>query len=473
MKNDKPNIIFLLMDSARQDHMSFTGYKRKTTPYIDDFIKESTVFMNAYSQASWTLPSHTSFFTGLYPTEHGLTRGNLNAKIYLNKKIKTITQILKSNGYITGGFSNNPWISEISGLEKGFDFFLSPTLKYRSDDILRGIPYTIRLYNRLYPNSHQFSKLLPYFFPRYKMTKYTFQILKKWLVKVKLQNNPFYAFINVMDPHPPYSLKKEYFKKIGTKSFSVKKFNLELRKIAKGKKLNKKEKEIFISRYNDCYDASLNHLDEYIGDFINFLKNENIYNNSLLIITSDHGKNLGEYEYTNDLKNLMDVNLKVPLILFHPYFFKKGKKIFTSIELIDLFFTITEILDIGEDELNSEKRKSLFDIIDGKQHEYIYSEYDMKATKGEIDKDENIRIYSIIKDNKKYLRSTKFGAKVYLKDENNIEYEISNQHIIDQYGTLLDKKLKKFKKREDAEGITVSSLDKSLQNRLKSLGYLD
>ena len=114
-----PNIVLIIMDSARADRFSVYGYGRKTSPFLERFAAESTVFDNAVAESPWTLPSHATLFTGLYPGQH-----NAHAEhFWLDDRYRTLAEILADNGYRTVLFSNNDYVSRETNLVQGFQRF--------------------------------------------------------------------------------------------------------------------------------------------------------------------------------------------------------------------------------------------------------------------------------------------------------------------------------------------------------------
>ena len=113
-----PDIIILVLDAVRSRNLSCYGYERKTSPNLDDFGKKNVNYKTAISTSSWTLPSVSSIFTGLYPSEHGIL--DVNSRL---KNQETIANKLNQIGYETVAFSNVGWVTKFLGLNKGFDKF--------------------------------------------------------------------------------------------------------------------------------------------------------------------------------------------------------------------------------------------------------------------------------------------------------------------------------------------------------------
>ena len=119
-QNKKPNVLVIILDTLRRDRLSIYGNKQETSPNFDAFASESTLFEWAIAPAQWTVPSHASIFTGLYPSTHQLTE----AGGVLSGSYPTLAEILQVDGYHTVGFCNNPLVGVLNnGLQRGFNEF--------------------------------------------------------------------------------------------------------------------------------------------------------------------------------------------------------------------------------------------------------------------------------------------------------------------------------------------------------------
>lgn len=117
----RPDIVLLILDTQRADRLSCYGCQIETSPHLDEFARDSTLFRFAVSPANWTVPSHTSLFTGLYPSSHG----TLHASSVVPAALPTLAERLRDSGYFTAAFCNNPLVGVVNnGLRRGFlDFF--------------------------------------------------------------------------------------------------------------------------------------------------------------------------------------------------------------------------------------------------------------------------------------------------------------------------------------------------------------
>ena len=120
MSRQHPNILFIVLDTQRRDRLSLYGYGRETSPHLDAFARDAAIFERGIAPAQWTIPSHVSMFTGLYPSVHQVTQGSDQ----ISGMHPTLPEILHGAGYHTVGFCNNPLVGVLNnGLQRGFDQF--------------------------------------------------------------------------------------------------------------------------------------------------------------------------------------------------------------------------------------------------------------------------------------------------------------------------------------------------------------
>jgi arylsulfatase A-like enzyme len=112
----RQNVVLIVLDTARFDHFSAYGYERSTTPHFDAFARDAILFKHAYATSSWTVPSHASLFTGLLPATH---RADQRSQL-LDERFETLAELLGAAWYEAACFSNNPWVSQRTGLVQGF-----------------------------------------------------------------------------------------------------------------------------------------------------------------------------------------------------------------------------------------------------------------------------------------------------------------------------------------------------------------
>lgn len=294
LKN-RPNIIMIVMDTVRADHLSLYGYQRETTPFLDQLGQKSLVFEKAFSTSPWTLPSHASFFTGLLPSEHNCTYENLS----LDAGFTTLAEILKKNGYFTIGWSNNPLLNYSSGLTQGFDRFVENNqLALYTGEILR----------KAWLNR----------FPQYVSdngAQLTNRTVFRWLNRLSRGQRPFFLFLNYMEAHIPYPRDPKAYKFFSVPDHAVKKYpspNWDLYNC------EAEQQRQFKANAGKWYDGSIFYLDDQLSRVFEQMEKSGLMKNSIIIILSDHGESFGEHNWWGHGVNLYNTELQVPLIIFYP-----------------------------------------------------------------------------------------------------------------------------------------------------------
>ena len=332
--DDKTNVILIVMDTTRRDHLSCYGYTRETTPHLDSLARDSLLFTNAYSPSSWTLPAHASIMTGLYPSTHG-SHYNVNststpAVNILHDRFTTLAEILSQNGYKTAGVVGATFCHRFFGIAQGFNYY---------SDERRNTNLDLDHYCIL----HIASKFLPlkkYFFLHghrgIRRASELNKILFPWLGKN--HGYPFFLFINYFDAHWPYSPPTPYDTLYEGKNYQAIRenyasdWNLFSAIIKKNHTLTDKEKNHLLSQY----DGEITYLDYHIGKLMEKLKALKLYDESMIIITSDHGESFGEHNLMDHGRALYEELLQIPLIIKYPSSHKKIGRCGSQASLIDI-----------------------------------------------------------------------------------------------------------------------------------------
>lgn len=369
--SDRPNIILLVMDSARASNMSCYGYERTTTPNLDRLAQEGTLYEKAISTGCWTLPVHVSLFTGLYPLSHGVTI----SKNALPDGFPLLAGRLNELGYETACFSNNAYVSDITNLTQQFDVVDDVWRTTNPRGIKRSKMWRLRKRLEQYgpvakPVIALASQLqrVRAFLKRQKPRKdkgarLTNQKITAWLQESRDAGKPFFLFLNYMEPHEPYNPPHPYHRRFMPKRFSS-------RRVAQvGNNKDVIERRSETGRYKDdleiiraLYDGELSYLDYRIGQLTDLLKSLNILDDTALIVTSDHGESLGEHEHIGHRMTLYEPLIHVPLIIRYPARFSAGRRVKQLVSLIDLYPTMLELAGAGPDATKLNGVYSLLDI---------------------------------------------------------------------------------------------------------------
>ena len=345
------NVIFIVMDTARAKSFSFYGHDKKTTPNLEKFLKDSVLYKNAFANSPWTLPSHASFFTGLHVSRHGTNEIN---KKY-SPKSETLPETLRKKGLRTTAISSNTWISKFFNFDRGFDEFHNTWQIFDTD-----ADFTV--INRLHADKPRQERmkilikiLFKNFFRNIVNASYEKLFYKRYdygarrinnIAKKIIENNkkPFFLFINYLEPHLKYKPPKGFRRFLSIGYNQARKINQDAWKY-----IFKKEgmDDFDFKILNELYDCELNYLDYRIGKLLDYLKQKNLYDDSMIIITSDHGENIGEHELMDHQYCLYDTLLKIPLAIKYPKkFILKNKTEDDLVQAIDLYPTILDVLKI-------------------------------------------------------------------------------------------------------------------------------
>jgi len=324
MPRGLPNIVLIVMDTARADRLSCYGHGRPTSPNIDALAAEGALFESAYSAGGWTLPSHASLFTSRYPSAHGL---NLVGD-RLAAGTPTLAGQLKGLGYRTAGITNNSFIGKLSGLCAGFESFTEPgpPLAWMRPALLRKIGRRIR--RRLSA-------------PRWDLgARATARLATRELAAD--DGRPFFLFLNFMDAHQTYSAPAAYkFMFVNGERGRAERVNQDVARLMARDVVMSDEDFRLLA---DLYDGQLRYLDHHLGQLFDQLRRRGLLDDTIVILTSDHGENLGEHGLMGHIFSLYQPVVRVPLLIRYPEAFANGSRVSAPVSLVDVMPTLLDLL---------------------------------------------------------------------------------------------------------------------------------
>lgn len=297
LKTQKKNpkvFIVIVLDTLRYDHASLYGYSRKTTPFLDRLSQDAVVFQEAYSTTSWTLPAHVSLFTGKNLDEHGVITPNDR----ISNNCNLVSEIFQEKGYVTAAFTGGGFIEDIFGFYRGFQIYSN-------------IPGEVFSKNSAERVFNHFTKYIERF----------------W-------GNDLFVFLHTYQIHAPYKAPHEYIdqinKDVRTNLKGIKNFTGSNHEYFKA--IDPGDRQLLI----DLYDASILYTDKMlVGSMVDFLKEKGVYDDTMLVVLSDHGEEFFDHFSWEHGHTLYKELIKIPLVVKYPKNREKGKK--------DALVSITDI----------------------------------------------------------------------------------------------------------------------------------
>ncbi len=292
----RPNVVIVSVDTLRADHVGCYGYERETTPNMDRVAEEGTLFEVVASASPWTLPSHVSMMTSLYPASHQCF---LVGGAKLQKRITTFAEAVKNEGYTTHAITTILYLTSIYGFEQGFDALQalgSKTVAERVTD--RAI---------------------------------------RWLEAHK--EEPFHLFVHYYDPHADYVPPEPYRSR----------FDPDYTGPIDGRSANFFDHQDRLTQADldhliALYDGEIAYVDDQLGRLFEAMKRLGLWENTVLVLTSDHGEEFKEHGYFGHGFTLYDEQLLVPLIVKWAGSASRGLRVKQPVQLIDLVPTLIDFL---------------------------------------------------------------------------------------------------------------------------------
>ncbi len=373
MFDKKPNIILLVLDTQRTERMTVYGYQKNVTPVLGEFAEGSTIFESAISTAQWTIPSHASMFTGLYPTIHQTAQSYAT----LPEDIPTIAEILQRNGYYTTGFCNNPLISVLdNGLKRGFDQFFNYSATFPDiprigeDTTWRQIQRTVTelLQKVSTPIEREFGRsplllkmaMMPIFVPFWTRfgkfkgdTKQSLHDIAEFLRHRHSTHpdQPLFMFINMMETHLPYYPPRKaiekwvpYFKKDREARDFIQRYNTQsYRWVAPMIEPFTPHQKMIL---DDMYDAEIAYQDHQLRRVFRALKRSGQLENTMVIVVSDHGESHGDHNFMGHAFVVYNEIAHVPLFIHYPAMFPAGRRVTHNVSTRRVFHTMLEAVGV-------------------------------------------------------------------------------------------------------------------------------
>ncbi|MBC7171331.1 MAG: sulfatase-like hydrolase/transferase, partial [Polyangiaceae bacterium] len=287
---DAKNVIVIVVDTLRADALGAYGYSKARTPNLDRFARDAVRYDRHFANASWTRPSFASIMTGRYPSNHGV----MALQAPLPEEVKTIAEAFAEGGYYTSGIVTNTNVSPVYNFHQGFDeyAYLEPSFVLGANDLQSKL-LVVQLMRRVI---QRFVPVAPG--SAYQDAETVNERVFTWLDRAKASTgeNPFFLFVGYMDPHDPY-------------------FEHPYNTVAYDKASHQEPELSEAERLRELYDGEVAYFDEHFGRLIDDLRRRGLYDDTTIVVTSDHGEEFGEHGGFWHGVTLYDEQIRMPLFV--------------------------------------------------------------------------------------------------------------------------------------------------------------
>lgn len=426
------NVVLIIVDTLRADHLGLYGYERPTSPRIDAAARDGTVFEHAFATSSWTLPSVGSMLTGLFPSHHraGVAVGAVAREASrkgrfqpLAEGFPTLAQLLSAKRFSTAAIMNNAFLSPRFGIDRGFEVY----------DHEGGSKRKIRRADEVVDRALE------------------------WLDAVA--GGPFFLTLHLFDPHIDYDPPPPFRGRFSGKP-EAEKFHEDLKVI---RRRIRDGESIDWDSLVDSYDEEILFVDDQVGRFLDALASRSLGDDTVVILVSDHGEEFsdhGGFEHGHSMYNEL---LRVPLIIWHPEV--PGGRLAEPVTLVDLVPTILD--SVGQPIPGHLPGRSLLPIMTGsrwREPRLLIGEQTLYGPERR----------AAIRWPLKVISETRTGADSLFELENDFQERedlaTTDPSVTAELARRLNEELESLAAM--AEGDEVELDEETLEN-LRSLGYID
>lgn len=345
---DARNVLLIVWDTVRFQNMSLNGYDRPTTPFLASLVRRGARFDHAFSTSSWTLPSHASLFTGLWPHELGV-----DWKSPMRRDVPTLAGFLAAHGYDTAGFAANVEYCNIeTGLGRGFAHFEDYPIDLY-DVFTRYVALTERidltdcacivsgLIQRVFGRWYDFA---PRSTEHVKSAEAVDQSFLTWLSR-RGKGRPFFAFLNYNDAHTPYEVPdRRTAAGFGLRPASPwDRMTLHHWMTRDKSTLTHRDVRMAVDSYDDC----IAYLDRRLEALFGELARRGVLDNTLVVFTTDHGEHLGDHMLFFHGCSLYRELVQVSMALIDPGRVPANGVVSNPVSLRDIPATVVDLLGLG------------------------------------------------------------------------------------------------------------------------------
>jgi arylsulfatase A-like enzyme len=422
--HDNVNVILITMDALTAEDMSIYGYKLRTTPSIDVFAKKSFIFDNMFANANWTKPGVANIITGSLPSSHGLVSVSLqNVFSQNNKNYNNLPFFLKQYGFINAAIVSNlgyghPWATDTY---RGFDYLPYKTVNWEwvgdrrnsfrlfcLSKYFLGIGTSVHywLIQSINIYAPWLERSISSYFKTNKWATRTsdppelvFSMAETYLNQKKTLDKPFFLWLHVTPPHLPYlpsaKFRYEFLPEKGVFDSAKSQRHFFMNHVDGYEQTD----EVKVSKLRLRYDENIKYVDYTLGQFLEFLKASKIYDNSIIILTSDHGESFEHGFLLHAGPHLYQSLVHIPLLIHMPGQ-TEGKRIKSNADQTDIAPTLVDLLGLPIPSYfdGESLRKAMYSDYVSEKPKYLM-QLNEDNVKGPIDKG----TIAVVKGNYKYI----------------------------------------------------------------------
>ncbi len=314
----KPNVLLVVLDTTRADALTCYGGAAGATPNIDRLALDGARYTHAFSTCFWTLPAHASLFTGLYPTQAQATSETNRLPL----EVATLAEVMRDDGYHTGAVVCNPWITEDRGFAQGFQTFIEAWR--RIELVVGGLPAGLT-------------------------EQLAVDEATRWLDAQAAETEPFFLFVNFNVPHLPYLPPPEFVQRFIARPVSVgalTRLNAKARVwavLAGAVKLTADDHTLL----RQLYRGEVAVADAQVGLLLAKLRALGLLDDTVVVLTSDHGENIGDHGLIDHVLSMYDTTIRVPLIVRYPPRWPQNTVRDELVSLVDIAPTILDVCGVA------------------------------------------------------------------------------------------------------------------------------
>ena len=317
----RPNVVLIVVDTLRADHLGSYGYDKPTSPHLDALAREGARFTGARAPSSWTLPSVTSMMTGLYPASHGAERNTAT----MAESLPTMAEAFRDAGYLTTALSANPaFVTQLQGFGRGFDEFT----------VLHGpLMKTPKQSGDTAPSNPWFSTMVGVT----NADTVTARALQ-WIAGHDAAPAPYFLYLHYFDPHAGYFPPVDYAERFGVATDDPLRGDAQWPLLLA---LHAPQNPADMATLVKLYDAEIAFTDDQLGALIAGIRARRA-RPTYFVVVADHGEELGDHGALQHGRTLFDELIRVPLIIAGPGI-APGTVVETPVSLVGLWATLSQL----------------------------------------------------------------------------------------------------------------------------------